>query len=159
MHKSTTLIIIDMQEAFPASHGAVKGVLKQIALAKKRRAGILVINFTGEGPLLKEVKKKLQNYKRIKYCRKNDDNGAGEAIRAIKAAKFNLSKLRVCGVNTGACVYQTVLGLRRLLKNNAVKIELALDACNDIAYYRKTNWKEDYTKNFNKQKLEAPIFV
>ena len=78
---------------------------------------------------------------------------------ALKSAKFNLSKLRVCGVNTGCCVLETVLGLRRILKHNSVKIELALGACNDDYYRRKKSWQKEYVRSFEREKLEVPIFV
>jgi nicotinamidase-related amidase len=124
----STLVIIDMQDAFHSAkhYKVVEGVLRQIKLAKARKAGIVVVEYQEGGPTLDVIKEAVDGYTRKTVTRKPSDDGSREVMRAIRRKKFNAEKLRVCGVNIGYCVKDTILGL---LEWPSVQIEVAKDAC------------------------------
>jgi hypothetical protein len=47
MRSKTTLCIIDMQPGFVATPRALPGTLREIRLAKKRKADIVVVEYVG----------------------------------------------------------------------------------------------------------------
>jgi hypothetical protein len=54
--------------------------------------------------------------------------------------EYETHHFKVCGVNTGACVYSTVDGLKTMFPE--AKIDLLLNACNQPDY-----WDTWYTKS------------
>ena len=133
MPAPTTLCIIDMQPFFNSSQAdfVIEGVLNQIRLAKRRDAGVVLVEYVSCGGTDKRIKEALKGYKRFYKVRKNSNDGSKVIINAIKCKhSFSKKRIRVCGVNTGYCVYETAAGLANKLPG--VSIELAEDACNDV---------------------------
>lgn len=125
-----TLVVVDMQPCFEASNdpNTIIAVTNEIMVAKQNNDAIIMVEYDSSGrshcgfdAILKDY------YYKSKITKKNDD-GSKEIIRALKRRKFPARILRVCGVNTDCCVFDTVLGLLNGLKNT--KIELVKKACN-----------------------------
>jgi hypothetical protein len=128
----TTLCVVDMQPGFNACYSIVQETVREIRLAKKRGDGIVFIELhpRPNGKTLSRLKEVAHagGYKKIVYTKKNWDDGSLEFIDAAGAAGwFPLKRVRVCGVNRGACVMSTVKGLIDIISKN-VKIELAYEA-------------------------------
>jgi len=126
----STLIIIDMQPEFGASQNPIvlRNVYREIRAAKKRNAGILVVEFVGVGKTDKRIMDKLHGYGRWRTIRKRNCDGSDEILRALWRFRFNKESLRITGVNTDQCVAQTVNSLSDILQDS--DIALVVDACN-----------------------------
>jgi hypothetical protein len=121
---STPLVIIDMQYEFSAASKALKGVLKQIRLAKRRKAQIVVVEYTNSDPTYREIHLSLKNYKNVKWIEKFTDDGFGALRKKVWPKKWP-SKLRICGVNRCACVGDTARSIHH--KTDSL-VEYANDA-------------------------------
>lgn len=133
MVASTTLCIIDMQPFFSSAQEdfVIEGVLNQVRLAKQRNAGIVVAEYEGCGSTDERIMSAIGSYRRVVKIIKNSNDGSRDIIDAIKRKhSFSKKRIRICGVNTGHCVYETAAGLAKRLPESS--IEIAEDACNDV---------------------------
>jgi len=160
MKNTTTLVIVDVQPGFETAKHAVAGVLHQIKLAKRRKAGIIVVEYDiGEyGASLPEVRKEIGSYRNVVYTEKCNDDGSMEIIDAGETARFNLRKIRFCGVNALYCVHDSIFGFLRMQKES--KVEVAFDACFCDSAIGKKNfrkvkemWKRIYEQNEGNLKI------
>jgi nicotinamidase-related amidase len=105
----TTLCIVDMQTEFakPAKK-CLNEVCRQIKLAKRRNAGIIILEYKHCGPTLPEIKSLLKSYKRKTYKQKTMNGGGTEVLAAARRKGFPTNKIRFVGVNRSYCVYETV---------------------------------------------------
>ena len=105
----TTLCIIDMQTVFSstAKH-CLAAVCHQIKLAKRREAGIVLIEYNNCGETYQEIKILLASYKHTAYATKHGIGGGEEFLAAAKKAKINTDKVRFVGVMREHCVLQTI---------------------------------------------------
>lgn len=126
----TTLCVVDMQEAFGASSHCLDEVCRQIKLAKRRNAGIIVIEYRGSGPTIARIKDLLKSYRRKTYTQKCGNGGGSELLKAAKRKKFPVNKIRFTGVNRSWCVYSTIVQYQNMSDG---KIEIATKAtwCSD----------------------------
>jgi len=124
----TTLCIVDMQTTFekPAKK-CLDEVCHQIKLAKRRNAGIIVLEYTECGPTPPKIKSLLKSYKRKTYKQKTCDGGGKEVIAAAKRKGFPTNKIRFVGVNRSHCVYATVSEYNYKSRFQG-KSEIAIDA-------------------------------
>ena len=127
----TTLVVIDMQATFISSTNptASVNVAKEIEKAKRRKAGIVFVEFFDCEPTHEIYKKMVKGYKNVSIITKKRNDGSREIMRAIRRRGFNPNRLRVCGVNSCYCVYSTV---HSLLHRPSIKIEVATEACSCI---------------------------
>lgn len=126
------LVIIDMQWNFPSSRDArlQTNIIRQIRLAKKKNYPIICLEYIGDGRTIPKIRKELEDYKNKFFFRKNWDDGSDK----ILSIKNKLpSKFRVCGVNTDACVFETVVNLSDEL---CCKIEVLSKSCNSLTKNR-----------------------
>ena len=123
-----------MQPAFEASRefGLIKPILREVHLAKKNKYPIVVLEYKTVNPdnqkTLEFITKEVQDYAR--FVMKYKDNGADyvdPVIRSLTRSK----KIRVLGVNTGACVKSTV----NALTVKGYTVEIVADACWDSFAY------------------------
>lgn len=135
-----TLVIVDMQHEFEAAldPNVVVGVTYEIIQAKEYGSPIVIVEYDGFGRSHDAFFSILKNYRRKAVIKKNDDDGSNEVIRALKRRRFNPFHLRVCGVNSDACVLATVEGL--LDKLSQSKIEVVKRACGTD--HRGFTWRE-----------------
>lgn len=132
MSSDYTLIIIDMQKPFRASQNesVQANVKKAIFKAIKDGAAIMFVEYKGYVKTMPSLTRILSNakYHRKYTVTKPWDDGSDQIVDALDKNDFPKKKLRICGVNTAYCVYQTVLGLvhnHSMTKN----IEVIRDAC------------------------------
>lgn len=132
----TTLVVIDMQVTFTSSTNptASINVAREIEKAKRRKAGIVFVEFAGCEPTHEIYKEMVKGYKKTIITTKTCADGSSEIIDAISKKQFNLNKLRICGVNSCYCVFKTV---HNLLKWPSMKIEVATRACSCICAEKK----------------------
>jgi nicotinamidase-related amidase len=130
------LVIIDVQKKYPAAKLILPQVLKEIKKAKRNGELIALVNYGGKA--LTPVYKELKGIKHLVITKMQDDGGGAIFNSLIACAKetWNLSslprinlskikKLRICGVNTSACVMKTV----KSLSYTKFPIEVLSSAC------------------------------
>jgi len=125
-----TLVIIDMQKYFDTSQkkSVIANCRKEIKKAIKTNNHIMFVEYCGCGKTDTRLTNMTKGYPKKSIVTKKWDGGADEVTKKIQEWKLARKNLRVCGVNTDACVYKTVIGLRfNLPKSN---IFLVKNACN-----------------------------
>lgn len=125
-----------MQHRFPASQKILPNVLREIRKAKRNHELVVKVQYGYRSQSLRAITKLLRNCKHLTVTKDSDD-GATAIYNALigcfhannlGSRKINLGtikKLRVCGVNTSACVIKTVESLSFL----RWPVEVISDAC------------------------------
>lgn len=130
-----TLIVVDMQPEFDAAlnPNVVVGVTLEIQAAVARKSPIVFVEYDEAGDTHKGLYSLAKGYRKKARIIKYEDDGSRQIIRTIRRREFDLSHLRVCGVNTNACVQSTVEGLLKRLPES--KIEVAKAACGTCSFW------------------------
>lgn len=103
-----TLVVIDVQPTFKAASRVLEPVGDEMRAAIRRGLGILLVEYSGQGRTL--VRDVADMYPRCWTIVKHSGSGAREVTQAL--VRHNLPpRVRVCGVNTLACVLRTVAEL------------------------------------------------
>lgn len=131
---SYSLVIIDMQPEFKAAKGkrVYNAVMCEIKQAIKKRAAIVFVEFGNYNEVphtrtRKGLRLATSKYDRVFTTVKLQNDGGDKIMNMI--VKNNLSrKIRVCGVNTDACVVSSVRGMVRASEKK-VKINVIADGC------------------------------
>ena len=124
---SRTLVVVDMQAEFAGTaKKCEKEVVKEVQKAKKRGAGIVVLEYDGSGSTFESITKELKGYGRKAYATKHQDDGSKEFLKTAKKHGFGTKKLRVTGVNRCACVLSTIDGIQK--KQEKTDVEVAIKA-------------------------------
>ena len=148
--KVPALIIIDMHPCCDAAkdRATVQSILREIKQAKRFNHIIFLVEMIGCGETDKNILDVLKNYKRKTFkITKREDDGSLNIVQCIINNGLSLSKLKICGINTNACVSSTVNGLIRRF-DLKIPVEIIADACN-------TEYRECHSalvRNFSKQK-------
>jgi nicotinamidase-related amidase len=128
-----TRIIIDMQACFEAAcrYEVVLGVVKEITVAMKQRAPILIVEykFPSSGKTHKGLMEIIDDYPHMTLVRKTEDSGAEAIKQAIVKKKIPHRYFRVCGVNADCCVQATINDLLDESIFKKTKIEIIKNAC------------------------------
>jgi len=141
-----TLVIVDMQPVFKASKdpNTIIAVTHEIFMAKQNNHAIIIVEYARSGRTHTGFDDLLKGYPHKARIRKRDDDGSKEIVRALCRRNFPMQTLRVCGVNTDCCVYETVTGL--IKKLSKTQVEVVKNACNSVTknfdwrtYYRHPN--------------------
>ncbi len=126
------LVINDMQPGFPASADplTIYAIEEQIRLAMAKNLPIIVVEFDAHeiGNTIPQIMRHLTNYKRAVVVSKSDDDGSAEIFEAVIDNGFWPENFIICGVNSDACVMETVRGL--IARVPSCIITLIQDACN-----------------------------
>lgn len=142
------LVVIDMQEGFCASRDqrTVYFVKQEILRAKKAGMAIIIVEFDPEadkmGNTHSEITDLLNGYDRTATVSKSANDGSEEVIEACLDNGFWMEDFRICGVNSDACVLETVTGL--LERVSSCDITVVQDACNCMTGESNDVWVEDY---------------
>lgn len=128
-----TLLIIDMQTGFSASRktSVLEKCKDEIRKAIKREAEIIVLEYIDSGKTHPGISRLLKYYPRAHFIEKWENDGSYyiEVFKkdlGLKAPK----KILVCGVNTDACVCETIAGMARKKYFKKTKFEIIVKACN-----------------------------
>lgn len=130
-----SLVIVDVQKEFSAAKYVLPQVLKLIKEFKEKKLPIIVLeygNYAREEEVLyydtyKAIMANLTGYPFFKYKFKWIDCGSAEVIQSLRELNYNSKKITICGVNTSACVAETVEGLIQA----KYKINVIKKACHD----------------------------
>lgn len=124
------LTIIDMQARFPSSQNTdtIAAVLRLIAKAIERNWPVILVEFYAHGPTDERITDALTGYAGLVREFKYNEDGSEEIWEACVEHELPGSRFVICGVNTHACVKDTVFGMARLMPDTA--IEIIQDACN-----------------------------
>ncbi len=144
---------------FPSARNSltIKNIIREINKANKEQASIIFVEYGDQDncpysptdDLLKETCEKLNGTGKYNYhfVTKYHDDGSEQIIDLIDRLNLPQEFIKVCGVNTDACVARTVEGLDKKLnkfsfdgfkldmrKDNTI-IEVVWDACNTDSPY------------------------
>jgi nicotinamidase-related amidase len=132
---SGTLVIVDMQEEFKASQDldTITAVKRQITTAKRRKWGIVDVNYGKNGcglqwPTDWRIRRQLTDYCRHETVVKKRDDGSTQILAACLRRGFEMDRFILCGVNTCSCVFATLQGLMKRRPN--AEITMVQEACN-----------------------------
>ncbi len=116
-----TLVVIDMQEEFSAARGRriQQEILQEIQRSRAKRWPIVIVEFEESGGTLPIIRRACKGYRRAVTITKENDDGSSEVLEALGDIT-KCRKVRVCGVNTDACVFSTVHGLQK----KGIKVEV-----------------------------------
>ena len=98
--KPATLCIIDVQVPFHAAgrESLLDNVVRLVKNAKRRRAGIVLVEFEGFGSTHIAIQQAIGSYERCITTIKSDCDGSEEIIDACRERGFNTRKIIICGV-------------------------------------------------------------
>ncbi len=124
-----TLVVIDMQPYFTAARGKriLANCQKEIQTARKLNNYILFVEYENCGRTDQRLIDLVNGYHKTLTVVKNDDDGSWELQKALRYLQQHKKPLKVCGVNTDMCVYDTVYGLLKVMP--WIKIKVVEDAC------------------------------
>lgn len=122
------LIIIDVQPRYKEAAYLIESeVVAEIVKAKRNNESIVVVLYGSRTRPLKSVVEALHGYKYLSVHKTEDDGGesifssllhvSNRVSYTLKHGRLNLDTtktIRVCGVNTSACVMKTVRSLSYL---------------------------------------------
>lgn len=134
MSNDYTLAIVDMQYAFTASRSntVIRNCQREIIKAKKNKNPIILVEYSSQGNTIPSLVKLIKGYKRTWIAVKSGTDGSREVSNIIN--HYNLPRnVRVCGVNTDACVQDTVEGLSKSYIIS--KVDVVRDACNSCVLH------------------------
>jgi nicotinamidase-related amidase len=125
-----TLVVIDMQTNFTTSFNKknIEACKREIREAASYYLPILLVEFVGCGRTVNELYNEVESYSKMHLVRKNSNGGGTIVPNYIKNNGLYSKHIRVVGVNTEFCVYETTVQMRRYLKS--ATIEIVSDACN-----------------------------
>jgi nicotinamidase-related amidase len=125
------LVIIDMQPRFytSAKLSTQQAIIKQIKEAKKNDTPVVLLEYAYEGDTLSNIRRSLGKHPYY-TLKKHRDSGASVLVPLLeKLRKRGKFILKLCGVNTGACVYRTVKDLTEV--SLVKEIQIIWKGCND----------------------------
>lgn len=132
-------MVIDMQTGFNASScESVKDSVQNLIIqAKDDNAFIIIAHYMRCGKTHNNLLNLVKTYthRSLVYANKNDKSGA--IMTKIIKKRIRAPVIKVCGVNTDACVKATVIGLTKILPD--LYIEIITNACNDLSLHGHTS--------------------
>lgn len=147
-----TLVVIDMQKDFVSCNepNVIRACQREIKLAIRRKTGIIFLEYEGYGHTIPELTNLTTNYDKTYFSSKATNSGSDEVFGIINTRNL-YQNVRVVGVNTSYCVYETVEGL----KDGLGKITVVADACNCHSHRYGLNKiaELDHGKNWRGQDL------
>ena len=122
------LCIIDMQTRFQAAQcpDTVDNIVSEILEARRNKEIIALIQYRHAGDVIPVVRKAVDGYEYLYEVVKTDDDGSTDLIMELGDNLLE-EEVKVCGVNTGYCVADTVHGLLSQLP--AIEIAVLKDCC------------------------------
>lgn len=136
--QDTTLVIVDMQSSFAASALVLPAVMDEIKLALQNNWAIVILEYFNQGPTYPCILELAKQSRRHTVQTKFTDGGEREIRIACQSLNFPTERFRVCGVNTHACVSQTVSGITKTYTHSMVLV--VQKACAHTL--RQNNWRK-----------------
>lgn len=147
----TVLVVIDMQPGYKASQDAITQyfVEQEIIRARERNQPIVVVEFDPHemGHTYPRLLRHIEGYSRAVVITKRGDDGSKELHEALVRHGFSVYSLRLCGVNSDACVLETIQGF--VVRVPSCRVTVPQDACNCLTGKDNDVWYEDYPRIAN----------
>ncbi len=142
-----TLVIVDMQPSWftPAGEdNVIAGCRRAIQRAMRNKNPVIFVEWDGKThPTASELTTLTDGYNRTFTLAKTCQDGSPQVVELMKKKRLPKRIVRVCGVNTTACVLATVKGLREKLSSTLHVLEDAVGGHWD------DNWFNGYYKGIN----------
>ena len=129
------LCLIDLQTMFDAATDAnlLKHIKREVTAAIRANHDIMLVRYSGCGSIVADVQQMLKGYSNVYQVYKKWDGGGKEVSKAIIKRYGKGVHLRVGGVNTNACVQDTVIELADIFSTKKEfkrrKIQVVKKAC------------------------------
>ncbi len=140
------LVVMDMQPGFPASQDAITQwfVKQEVTRAREEGRSIIIVEYDPHemGETYDSIKSLIEGYDLAKIISKSGDDGSSEILKLCEAKGFSTQSFRMCGVNSDACLLESIQGLAEKLPQ--CRITVVQDACNCLTGKNNDVWYEDY---------------
>lgn len=134
--QDTTLVVVDMQEEFAASALVLLEVMHEVDLALQNDWAIVILEYCSRSPTYDCILARARQSRRFSVQTKFTDGGGREVLAACRKLNLPTNRFRVCGVNTHACVSQTVRNISRIFTHSMILVAQKACAHNSI----QNNW-------------------
>lgn len=127
--KNYTLVIIDMQPYFAAACNnkvLIRNINSEIKRARSLNNHIMFVRYIGCGSITRSLKYATDGYPNVSVVEKDDMDGGDLVLARLK--DIGRTHLRMCGVNTEQCVFETVLSVADFYPRR-FKIEVISKCC------------------------------
>lgn len=142
------LIINDMQPGFAAAKDIITifAVCQQIEMAMALNLKIIVVEYDAHelGGTLPAIMRLLRDYKRFALASKSEDDGSVAILKALHDTSGHTQDFILCGVNSDACILDTVNGLVQWMPQ--CRILIPQDACNSTSGKDCSVWHDEFTR-------------
>jgi nicotinamidase-related amidase len=134
-----TLVVVDMQPSWFTDAGkdkVIAGCKRAIKKAMRNKNPIIFVEWDGDRhPTTPKLTDLTDGYKRAFTVAKACQDGSPQVVGLIEKKRLPKRVVRVCGVNTTACVLSTVGGLREKLNSTLHVLEDAVGGHWDDNWY------------------------
>ncbi|MBK7747647.1 MAG: Isochorismatase family protein [Cyanobacteriota bacterium erpe_2018_sw_39hr_WHONDRS-SW48-000098_B_bin.30] len=149
--EEAVLIVNDMQPGFEAARDIITifAVSKQIEMAMALNLTIILVEYDAHelGATLPQITRMLEGYEHLSVVSKSQDNGAAAILKVLCSKAIETQDFILCGVNSDACILDTVKGLVQWLPH--CRILLPQDACNSINGKDCSVWHNEFKRIAN----------
>ncbi len=140
------LVVMDMQPGFPAAQDAITQwfVKQEVTRAREEGRPIIIVEYDPHemGHTYESIKVLLEGYENTDTITKSTDDGSSEILKCCRDKGFSTLDFRMCGVNSDACLLESIQGLVEKLPQ--CRITVPQDACNCLTGKNNDVWYEDY---------------
>lgn len=136
--QDTTLVIVDMQPSFASSALVLPDVMDEVKLALQNDWAIVILEFYNQGPTYPCILELVKQSRRHAVETKFKNGGEREIKIACRKLDLPTARFRVCGVNTHACVNDTVIGIAKTYAQSVIFV--VQNACAHTL--RQNNWRK-----------------
>lgn len=153
----TGLCVIDMQPYYGSSADPIlPNVLREVKKAKQENAVIVLVRMIKPSPepaksheyeIYQQIEDELETYDKVVRAGKRYCDGGSSVTKALRRNGYNVANMRVCGVETDACVAATVCSLSKKMRRT--KFDVVMDACN---HYETKDMPKDRDATFNEMR-------
>lgn len=127
------LVVIDIQPEFRCSFSnkTIKNIQREIKKAIRNKDHIFFVEYEGCGKTDKRLRDAASGYKKVSTITKFENDGSRQILKYLKIKKLSDKSLKICGVNTDACVEATVEGINGKLLDSKKRMAMKIvaDAC------------------------------
>jgi nicotinamidase-related amidase len=147
-----------MQKFFGASQkpSLIDACRAEIKKAKKNKRPIIFVEFEGFGKTDHRLTDLTEYYDNVFYLKKGEQDGSDKVVSFLRSKRLKRSVLRFCGVNTDQCVFSTVYGLKKKMRNTKmVIVEDGVNSYSDAGHRCGMDWLRpfcDIIKSAKKKK-------
>lgn len=146
--EEAVLIVNDMQPGFEAARDIITifAVSKQIEMAMALNLSIILVEYDAHemGATLPQITRLLEGYERFSVVSKSQDDGAAAILKTLCSKAIETQYFILCGVNSDACILDTVQGLVQWLPQ--CRILLPQDACNSVNGKDCSVWHNEFRR-------------